>query len=60
MRLFNPRLDDWDDHFHLNIRTGEIEGHTPIGRATAQELSMNEPLAIANRLLLIERGLFVH
>jgi len=59
VRLFNPRLDDWNIHFHLNICTGEIEGRTSIGRVTAQELSMNEPLAVANRLLLIERGLFI-
>ena len=57
-RLFNPRLDDWDVHFHLNIRTGEIEGRTPVGRTTAQELAMNQPLAVANRMLLIEKGLF--
>jgi hypothetical protein len=58
VRLFNPRLDDWNIHFHLNIHIGKIEGRTSIGRVTAQELSMNEPLAVANRLLLIERGLF--
>ena len=58
VRLFNPRLDDWNNHFHLNLRTGEIDGCTAIGRVTAQELSMNEPMAIANRLLLIESGLF--
>ncbi len=57
-RLFNPRLDNWDVHFHLNVRTGKIEGRTPIGRVTAQELSMNETLAVANRLLLIEKDLF--
>jgi hypothetical protein len=58
VRLFNPRLDNWDVHFHLNIRTGEIEGRTSIGRATAQELSINETLAVANRLLLIEKDIF--
>jgi len=57
-RLFNPRLDEWDAHFHLDIRTGIIEGRTPIGRVTAQELSMNELLAVANRMLLIEKELF--
>ncbi|MBI1924210.1 HNH endonuclease [Candidatus Poribacteria bacterium] len=57
MRLFNPRLDDWNLHFHLNVRTGEIEGQTAIGRMTVQGLSMNEPMAVANRCLLIEIGL---
>jgi hypothetical protein len=57
--LFNPRLDDWGVHFHLNIRTGEIEGRTSIGRVTVQELAMNASLAVANRLLLIEKDLFL-
>lgn len=57
-RLFDPRSDDWDVHFCLNIRAGKIEGRTPIGRVTAQELSMNAPLAVANRLLLIENEMF--
>ena len=58
VRLFNPRSDQWDTHFPLNIHTGEIKGRTAIGRVTAQELSMNAPAAVANRLLLISIGLF--
>lgn len=37
--LFNPRLDDWDDHFLM--RGGIILGRTPTGRATARLLQMN-------------------
>ena len=57
-RIFNPRSEDWDLHFHLNHHTGAIEGRTAIGRVTARELSMNEPMAVMNRQLLIELGLF--
>ena len=41
VRLFNPRIDDWATHFFLNRETGEIEGRTPIGRATVEVLVMN-------------------
>jgi len=58
VRLFNPRLDGWNVHFYLNVRTGGLEGHTAIGRVTAQELSMNAPVTVANRLLLIKIGVF--
>ena len=59
VRLFNPRLDNWNTHFRLNIRTGRIEGRTVIGTVTVQELSMNDPVAVANRLLLIKIEVFL-
>ena len=37
--LFHPREDRWQDHFLL--RDGNIEGLTPIGRATVRLLNMN-------------------
>ncbi len=37
--LFNPRQDDWNNHFQLH--GGEIIGKTPTGRATARLLQMN-------------------
>ncbi len=39
-RLFNPRTDDWKEHF-LN-KEGELFGQTAIGRATVVLLKMNE------------------
>ena len=39
--VFHPRTDSWDDHF--SIVGGEILGLTPIGRATAELLNMNDP-----------------
>lgn len=37
--LFHPREYRWQDHFLL--RDGEIEGLTPIGRATVRLFNMN-------------------
>jgi hypothetical protein len=39
-RLFDPRLDDWSEHF--TSRHGEIGGLTAIGRTTMNLLRMNE------------------
>jgi hypothetical protein len=45
--LYNPRSDDWHDHFKWE---GEyIIGMTPTGRATVTALNMNRLLAIAIR-----------
>ena len=53
VRLFNPRIDDWTVHFLLNRETGEIEGQTPIGRATVEVLLMNAEQRIRVRRNLI-------
>lgn len=39
-RLFNPRTDDWHDHFA--VADGFISGTSPIGVATASLLNMND------------------
>jgi uncharacterized protein (TIGR02646 family) len=50
-RLFNPRIDKWDNHFIALKRTGRIEGKTAIGRATVEALKFNEPPErVENRL----------
>lgn len=46
-RLFHPRTDNWADHFTLQKLSGkpgriEIAGLTPVGRATARLLEVNE------------------
>lgn len=53
VRLFNPRIDNWTVHFLLNRKTGEIEGQTPIGRATVVVLLMNTEHRIQMRRKLI-------
>ncbi len=54
-RLFNPRLDDWADHFAWN--GPELVGRTAIGRTTIDVLNMNLAERVEHRLLLIEVGL---
>jgi hypothetical protein len=45
--LYNPRSDEWHDHFKWE---GEcISGMSPTGRATVTALNMNRLLAIAIR-----------
>lgn len=39
-RLFNPRVDDWDEHFRIE-ESGEIIGMTKIGRTSVYVLGMN-------------------
>lgn len=54
VRLFNPRIQVWGEHFELDLKTGQIIGKTPIGRATCELLKMNHPDQVETRLLLIE------
>lgn len=56
IRLFNPRKDDWFDHFE--VAEGLIYSKTDIGQATILVLNLNEVNRILERLDLIEAGLF--
>ncbi len=56
VRLFNPRKDDWFDHFE--VTEGLIYSKTDIGEATILVLNFNEVNRILERLDLIEAGLF--
>lgn len=57
--LFNPRCDNWDEHFAWSAdRPGELVGRTGTGRATIASLSVNAADMIALRLLLAEVALF--
>jgi hypothetical protein len=51
-RLFNPRLQNWRDHFQLNT-DGTIIPQTPEGRATVRLLRLNDPTRVAQRADLI-------
>lgn len=46
--LFNPRTDDWDDHFMFTKRF-RVSGRNAIGRATIEALAMNRDAVIAIR-----------
>ena len=39
--LFNPRTQNWDEHFKWNKNATKIIGQTPTGRATILALNLN-------------------
>ena len=42
-RLFDPRRDNWREHFAFGAERLPIVGTSPIGRATEQTLGFNDP-----------------
>ena len=52
VRLFNPRSDDWSDHFEWVEGFIEIRGRTAVGRATVELLGLNSDRYREQRLLL--------
>jgi hypothetical protein len=50
-RLFNPRKDDWTEHFDWN--GPRLLGKTSVGRATIDVLRMNDESRVEHRGLLI-------
>lgn len=52
--LFNPRQDDWSQHFLAE--GGEITGLTPTGRATVRLLNVNAPRRVQLRDEWLEDG----
>lgn len=50
--LFNPRTQNWDDHFELS--GARIIGRTDIGRATVALLRLNDDDRLSYRQNLIE------
>lgn len=51
--LFNPRIDNWLEHFSLTKRF-RLSGRTARGRATIDALAMNRESMIAIRQVLAE------
>jgi hypothetical protein len=47
--LFNPRLQNWTEHFAWNLDSTKVEGLTAIGRATTVALRMNNAVIVAAR-----------
>ena len=41
VRLFNPRVDRWSEHFCAEGATRRIDGISPVGRATVDRLRLN-------------------
>ena len=55
--LFNPRLDNWFDHFQWVAAGLELIGLTPMGRATIARLRMNRPDIVTARRAWIQAGI---
>ncbi len=51
--LFNPRTQDWNDHFKLDGAL--VVGLTPSGRATVGLLRMNDDAVVVHRRELIRK-----
>jgi hypothetical protein len=51
--LFNPRVDNWEEHFAWGKDKLMIRGRTAKGRATVKLLGMNRTVAKHLRFLLI-------
>lgn len=57
LRLFNPRLQSWDEHFRWSDDFGTIVGTTATGRATIAALKMNQPRVVRIRRIWASIGL---
>lgn len=55
--LFNPRQQDWLEHFEWNDDFTQVIGITPCGRATIAALALNRPGVVNFRRLLVATGL---
>lgn len=54
--LFNPRLQQWDEHFIWDETYGLMVGITPTGRATIERLCLNREGLVNLRLALAGIG----
>ncbi len=54
--IFNPRFQQWADHFMWSDRGTRVIGTTPSGRATVTTLSLNTEFRISARALWVEAG----
>ncbi|MDX1992047.1 MAG: HNH endonuclease signature motif containing protein [bacterium] len=58
LTLFNPNTQQWSDHFAWDKNRATILGQTPQGQVTVDVLKINQPTAVAFRLLMVELGLY--
>jgi len=54
--IFDPRREQWDEHFHWSPDTLSIIGDTPTGRATVAQLQLNRPGLVNLRRVLRAMG----
>jgi hypothetical protein len=55
--IFNPRQQNWHEHFSWSEDTTQMVGQTPCDRATIEALLLNRPGVINLRRLLASAGL---
>lgn len=58
MPLFNPRTQNWNEHFKFSHDKTEIIGKTACGRATVNALRLNFEQAVKARKLWVQAGWF--
>ena len=58
IRLYNPRTQNWNEHFEFSNDNSEILGKTACGRATVIALKLNNPRAVKMRKLWVSVGWF--
>jgi len=56
VRLFNPRLDAWYQHFVWRADGTHVIGITACGRATVAALNLNNPFAVETRRHWVRAG----
>lgn len=56
--LFNPRTQNWNEHFYWSADGTKIIGKTPIGRATVITLKLIEEVIVIARRLWVSVGWF--
>jgi len=54
--LFNPRQQQWSDHFEWIENAIRVQGKTPTGRTTIERLKMNRPRLVIARLRWVKAG----
>ncbi|WIG59353.1 MAG: hypothetical protein OJF49_002100 [Ktedonobacterales bacterium] len=54
--LFNPRTQNWIEHFTWSLDGARIEGRTPTGRASAEALRLNNDFIVVARQFWVEAG----
>lgn len=56
VQVFNPRLQDWPEHFAWAEGATRIDGKTATGRATVAALHLNRPSVVLARRLWVAAG----
>ena len=54
--LFNPRKEQWNDHFEWDTSGVHLTGVSPTGRATITRLRMNRESVLASRRVWARAG----